>query len=232
MPSSSRAAASQPEIGPWHGAVQSQLGLAADRESWVADWAAARLGPAAQAAVAAARDAHPLVLTARPAGEPDGSDPHERLHDLVSRFHRREGAVYGALVQRHGVEAENLLRLAAWEHGLEAGRRLAGQEETPRSGTSFVFDLISRHVLEGLPCQSGALLVVESAQRVAWKHDECPYRADWERVAVPFASACNIVSAWIRGIAAGADGDVEYRRPKSIAGGDARCEHEVVTLDR
>src|SRR5688572_28094942 len=86
MPSSSRAPASQAQAGAWPAAVHSQLALAADRESWVADWAAARLGPAAQAAVAAARDAHPFELSIDVPGEPDGGDAHERLHDLVSRF--------------------------------------------------------------------------------------------------------------------------------------------------
>ena len=37
---------------------------------------------------------------------------------------------------------------------------------------------------------------------------------------MPFSSACNVVSAWIRGVAAGIDGNAEYRRPKAIAADD------------
>ena len=222
---------SPPSIGPWHAQVHAQLLLASDRETWIADAASARLGHAAQAAVAAARDAHPLDLAPSLEELVGDRDPHEALHELVSRFHRREGAVYGALVHRHGVEAEVVLRLAAWEHGIDTGRRLAAGTVPGPSGPSAVFDLIALNVLEGLPCQTTSLLVLEGPHRVAWKHDACPYRADWERVAVPLASACNVISAWIRGIAAGVDGNVEYRRPKAIAIGDERCEHEVVSID-
>jgi hypothetical protein len=159
------------------------------------------------------------------------SDAHEVLERLVSRSHRREGAVYGALVALEGDEAEVQLRLAAWDHGVESGRRAASEQEGAALGPSGVFDLVGERHLEGMPCRGTTTLLSEQPTRLTWKHDRCPFQQDWHAVGVPHSSACNVISAWLRGFAAGADERVEYRRPRALSAGDARCEHELVVID-
>lgn len=217
-------------LGPLHRQVFAQLQVAAEREAWVADSVAAKLGMMAARAVDAARVAHPLDLHGRLEDLVRDGDPHAVLSRLVAAAHQREGAVYGALIALEGDEAEVYLRLAAWDHGVEVGRRVATSQRTEVGGPSAVFDLIGETFLESMPCRSSAVLTSESAEKVTWKHDACPFAADWARTAVPQGSACNVVSAWLRGFAAGVDGTVEYRRPAAVAHGAERCEHELVVI--
>jgi hypothetical protein len=219
-------------IGPLHRQAFAQVQLAHERETWVGDTVAARLGAGAERAVATARLAYPLDVADRTLEAVVGADDaHAVLLRLVARAHQREGAVYGALLARDGEEAEVHLRMAAWDHGLDCGQRARAGMGDHVQGPSAVFDLIGEHFLENLPCRAGTTLLSEQPARVTWKHDACPFQDEWDRVVVPQAAACNILSAWLRGFASGADGRVEYRRPRAIAQGDARCEHELVVLD-
>ena len=217
------------DIGPLHRLAHAQLLVAAEREGWVADAVAAALGPDAQLALEASRAEHPLDLDEDLARLASGRDAHEVLADLVGRAHSREGASYAALVAAGGDEAEVRLRLVAWDHGAEIGRRIASTAKAG-SGPGTVLDLLTESLLEDLPCRSSLTLQVDEPGRVTWRHDRCPFQAAWEAAGAPHAVACSVISAWIRGFASGVDPNVEYRRPKAIARGDAWCEHELVVI--
>ena len=226
------ALSSQPdvEIGPLHHLAHRQILLASEREGWVADAVAAALGPDAQLALEASRAEHPLELHDDLDRLVGGRDPHEVLEALVAACHRREGSSYAALYAVGGDEAEVRLRLVAFDHGTEVGRRVATAAKCG-AGPAVVLDLLSETLLEDLPCRSRLTLVSESPARVTWRHSACPFQAAWEAAGAPHALGCSVVSAWIRGFATGVDPTTEYRRPKAIARGDAWCEHELVVLD-
>lgn len=219
-------------LGPIHRRLHAQLVLAAERETLVADSVAIEMGPHALAAVRAARRSHPLALARRTLEELVGCrDPREVLADLISRFHRREGAVYSALLALGGDDAEVRLRLAAESHGRRSGRAAIERWGRGVGGPPAVFDLLSGHLLEGMPCAAARELVADDPVRVTWTHRACPYELDWKATGTPFLPACNIVSAWVRGFAGGCDAGVEYRRRQSLAADDGRCEHELTIGD-
>jgi hypothetical protein len=211
--------------------VLAQLLVAADRERRVADAVAEALGADAVVAVEQARR-----RSAVPLGEgslPElvaGASAHDDLADLVSRVHRREAAVWRALIDLHGDDAEVRLRLAAEEHGRAAGREAAEKLGRGTGGPSAIFDLLGAVLLEELPCESRIRITSEEPGRIAWRHSGCPYRSDWQAAGLSFQAGCGIVSAWIRGFAAGCDAGVEYRRPRAVAAGDPLCEHELAAL--
>ena len=220
----------QADVGPLHRLAHAQLLVAAERESWVADAVAAALGPDAQLALEASRAEYPLELDTDLARLASGRDPHEVLAELVAACHRREGASYAALFAIGGDEAEVRLRLVAWDHGAEMGRRTAAAAKAG-SGPSVVLDLLGETLLEDLPCRSAVTLLEDEPARVTWRHDACPFQSAWETAGAPFSVACSVISAWIRGFASGVDATVEYRRPKAISRGDSWCEHELVVVD-
>lgn len=217
------------DIGPLHCLAHAQLLVAAEREGWVADAVAAALGPDAQLALEASRAGHPLDLDENLARLVGGRDPHEVLADLAGRAHRREGASYATLFAIGGDEAEVRLRLAAWDHGVEIGRRTAAAARAG-AGPATVLDLLTEALLEDLPCRSSLAIQSQEPGRVTWRHDACPFQASWEAAGAAHEVPCSVISAWIRGFASGVDPNVEYRRPRAIARGDAWCEHELVVI--
>src|SRR5436190_24294535 len=126
-PAAAFGAPHQAAIGPLHQLAHALLMLASEREGWVADAVAAALGPDAQLALEVTRAEHPLELDADLERLLGGRDPHAVLEDLVKRSHAREGAAYASLVASGGDEAEVRLRLVAWSHGTEIGRRKAAE---------------------------------------------------------------------------------------------------------
>lgn len=216
-------------LGPLHELAHAQLLLAAEREGWVGDAVAAALGPDAQLALEASRAEHPLDLDASLERLVGGHEPHAVLDRLVAAAHAREGASYAALLAAGGDEAEVRLRLVAWDHGSEIGRRSAASSRAG-SGPAVVLDLLTESLLEGLPCRASMTLVADEESRVEWRHQACPFQAAWASVDAPFELSCSVISAWIRGFAFGVDPKVEYRRPRAIARGDSWCEHELIVI--
>jgi hypothetical protein len=207
--------------------VIAQLRLAAERERAVVDAVAAALGEEAQAAVAKARRAHPAPDLESAAA---CADPHDGMAEAIAALLRREAAAHAALLQGFGDDAEVRLRLAAFEHGQECGRQIARDAAPGDSGPSAVFDLLHEHLLEELPCRTHIRMVAETPSRVRYAHASCPYARAWAAVSMPHAPACHVLSTWVRGLVHGMDPNVEYRRPKAIALGDARCEHELTLV--
>jgi hypothetical protein len=157
-------------------------------------------------------------------------DAHAILAELVVRSHQREAASQAALLALGGDEAEIALRLAAWDHGVELGRRIADERGLADLAPADAFDVASSVTLEDLPCRTAATVLEEDASRIGWKHDRCPYRAAWQSAGLAHAAGCNVVSAWTRGLVHGLAPTLEYRRPRAIAAGDTRCEHLIVVL--
>jgi hypothetical protein len=217
------------EIGPLHRLAHAQLLVAAEREGWIGDAVAAALGPDAQLMLEASRSEHPLEVDEDLGRLVGGRDAHEVLADLIAACHRREGASYAALLAVGGDEAEVRLRLVAWDHGAEVGRRTAAAAKAG-AGPAVALDLLCDTMLEDLPCRGSMTLLAQEPKRIAWRHDRCPYQVAWEAAGAPHALGCSVISAWIRGFASGVDPNVEYRRPRAIARGDASCEHELIVI--
>lgn len=214
------------EIPPALRVVHAQLLIASRREEWVGDVVAAALGQDATNVLASARRQHPARIPATLEDACALGDPHEALDRCVQALLAREAAGQRALLLLHGDDAEVRLRLAAFDHGVEIGRELSPGGGL--LGPSGVFDALAAAVLEDMPCRPRVQLLSAAPHRMSWAHASCPYRMAWQRAGAEAASACQILSAWIRGLAAGLDPAVEYRRPKALALGDARCEHELV----
>jgi hypothetical protein len=210
--------------------VHARLVLAMRREEWVGDAVAAALGHDALSVLAAARRAHPVHVPEDADELSTLSDPYGVVERAVAALLTREAAGHRALLLLFGDDAEVRLRLAAFDHGVETGREIAAGRGP--LGPARVFDALDAHVLEDMPCRPQASLLHEDSRRVAWAHERCPYRAAWQDAGAPMRPACQIMSAWIRGLATGLDAAVEYRRPKSVAMGDERCEHELVAISR
>lgn len=212
------------EIPPALRGVLAQLHWAARREAWVGDAVAIALGQDALNVLATARRRHPAAIPESLVEACASGEPHGVLERCVLALLIREAAGHQALLLLHGDDAEVRLRLAAFDHGVEIGRECSGPAPL---GVSGVFDALSATVLEDMPCRPRVTLVSEQPSRVRWVHEQCPYREAWNQAGVRAAPACQIMSAWIRGLATGLDSGVEYRRPRALALGDARCEHEL-----
>lgn len=214
------------EVAPALCQVHAQLLLAARREAWVGDAVAASLGHDAVSVLCAARRRHPLSIPETLADLAALGDAHDVLERCAESLFAREAAGHRAILLLFGDDAEVRLRLAAFDHGLESGRELSGG----RRGPSGVLDGLATWLLEDMPCRSSVALLSEEPRRVRWAHARCPYRAAWQHAGAEMRPACQILSAWIRGLASGMDASVEYRRPRAIALGDDRCEHELIQI--
>lgn len=213
------------EIPPALRVVHGQLLLAVRREQQVGDVVATALGQDAVNVLATARRQHPLRVPSTLEEACSLGDPADVLERCVQSLLQREAAGHRALLLLHGDDAEVRLRLAAFDHGVEIGR-----ETGPAGGLlgpSGVFDALAATVLEDMPCRPRVQVLAASAGSVSWMHETCPYRHAWQRAGAEFAPACQVMSAWIRGLATGLDPTVEYRRPRALALGDQRCEHEL-----
>ncbi len=218
------------DVPPMLRLAHAQLALAAQREAWVGDVAAGALGDAAREALAAARAAHPVSVPERAEDLGDPEQASAVLESAIAAVLTREAAGHAVLLATCGDEAEVRLRLAAFEHGLECGRE-AGAGQIGR-GPGAAFDALAGVLLEDMPCRPHVRLVEQTPHRVRWSHGACPYGDAWKRGGVDARPACHVLSAWVRGLVQGLDPSVEYRRPRALALGDERCEHEIVVLSR
>jgi hypothetical protein len=74
-----------------------------------------------------------------------------------------------------------------------------------------------------MPCDRGAQVQDEAANRTTWDHTECVHEQYWKDAGASFETMCDMVNSWISGFGEGANPKIKHTREKAIAVGDPDC---------
>ncbi len=212
-------------LGPVHHWMYNKIKTTEARETSIADALKAKYGREAEEILNSVYENHPPSNPDTPLEELLENVPiHQGIQDLIIKAETREAATIAAFCEKYGDEAKDLIIKAAHDNGVECGKRAL--EEKGVSGdcdAEKAFELIQSYLCDGMPCDRGAQVQSESANRTTWDHTECVHEQYWKDAGASFETMCDMVNSWISGFGEGTNSKIKHTREKAIAVGDSEC---------
>jgi hypothetical protein len=195
------------------------------REASVAEALKAKYGQEAEELFNSVYGKYPLPHPDTPLEELLGDTPiHQGIQELIIKAETREAATVAAFCEKYGDEAKDLIIKAAHDNGVEFGKiALKEKEVSGECDAEKAFELIKSYLCDGMPCDRGAQVQEEAANRTTWDHTECVHEQYWKDAGASFETMCDMVNSWISGFGGGANSKIKHTREKAIAVGDSDC---------
>jgi hypothetical protein len=195
------------------------------REASVAEALKAKYGQEAEELFNSVYGKYPLPHPDTPLEELLGDTPiHQGIQELIIKAETREAATVAAFCEKYGDEAKDLIIKAAHDNGVEFGKiALKEKEVSGECDAEKAFELIKSYLCDGMPCDRGAQVQEEAANRTTWDHTECVHEQYWKDAGASFETMCDMVNSWISGFGEGANSKIKHTREKAIAVGDSDC---------
>jgi hypothetical protein len=195
------------------------------REASVADALKAKYGQEAEDILNSVYEKYPCASRIRHLRNCSETMPiHAGIQELIIKAETREAATVAAFCEKYGDEAKDLIIETAHDNGVEFGKKAL--EEKQVSGdcdAEKAFELIQSYLCDGMPCDRGAQVQDEAANRTTWDHTECVHEQYWKDAGASFETMCDMVNSWISGFGEGANSKIKHTREKAIAIGDSNC---------
>ena len=212
-------------LGPVHHWMYNKIKTTEAREASVADALKAKYGQEAEEILNSVYGKHPISKPDTPLEELLGDMPiHAGIQELIIKAETREAATVAAFCEKYGDEAKDLIIETAHDNGVEFGKKAL--EEKQVSGdcdAEKAFELTQSYLCDGMPCDRGAQVQDEAANRTTWDHTECVHEQYWKDAGASFETMCDMVNSWISGFGEGANPKIKHTREKAIAVGDSDC---------
>ncbi len=212
-------------LGPVHHWMYNKIKTTEARETSIADALKAKYGREAEEILNSVYENHPPSNPDTPLEELLENVPiHQGIQELIIKAETREAATIAAFCEKYGDEAKDLIIKTAHDSGVEFGKRaLEEKGVTGDCDAEKAFELIQSYLCDGMPCDRGAQVQSEAANRTTWDHTECVHEQYWKDAGASFETMCDMVNSWISGFGEGANSKIKHTREKAIAVGDSDC---------
>ncbi len=148
---------------------------------------------------------------------------HYWLQSAIEKAETREAALLKGFLDTFGQDGRDLALEVAFQHGRKIGEAAIEQGQNQGEGIESVYNLIKNTFLDGMPCDHVTEAETPSPDLLVEKHTACLHKGYWEAAGIDGRFMCSYLERWIRGVCS-ADPRIEYRRVKSLVGGDDCCE--------
>lgn len=213
-------------LGPIHHWMYGKIKTTEGRESAIVSALKSKYGAEADKILEQVYKKYPKSSGNKPLEELLANKPiHQGIQSLIIEVETRESATIAAFCAKFS-DAAKVAAEAAHKHGISCGKEAIknkGLSPADCSNTSKAFEVMGEYLCDGMPCDRGAQVVAESEKSTSWDHETCVHEPYWQETGADFLTMCNIVNEWIAGFGEGINSQIEYKREKALAAGDASC---------
>jgi hypothetical protein len=125
----------------------------------------------------------------------DSGNIHGWLQERVSQVEYKYAYCITRLLDRNPEEKERLL----WLHRRK-GNNLAVTLKEYLLDAQGIFQAVTDHLLDGMPCDHANRTVSQSGQEVVWSRENCVHKPYWEAVGADINIYYELRGAWLDGL--------------------------------
>lgn len=156
----------------------------------------------------------------------DQTNIHGWLQRQVNVAETREGAFIKELLDTCGDSGRSVVEAAFKEHGTSCGKH--AQEQGGTVGANGIYKALNDYLLNGMPCDQGDMMVVNTPDKVVWESEVCLQEPNWARAGVDVKTMKGFYQKWLAGFVKGINPAFSYSQTADTLKGDPVNRHEIV----
>ena len=208
-------------ISPVHQLIFNKIGISENRQKEVIKAFAEKYGEKAEEATKKILSKYQGWVGQFSPEELKGDRPiHRVLAELIERTECREACLWHNFLSTFN--DDDLLGTTLYEHGKILGIA-AGNMQPETITPPMAYEILTNHLLEGMPCDRVVEIVNSSPYGIRWKHSDCVHSRYWEKSDMDVQKICSFFRIWIKGFFKGILPQAEYKSEGAITGGDPFC---------
>lgn len=153
-----------------------------------------------------------------------GEPPKQWIQKQIDKVEEEEGLLIANVIRIYGQQGKDLIKKIAYEHGIVTGSGALRWVKSSRKTVTELYNLLDQYLLDGWPDQYSKKITISEKRIIICCHNCCVHLKNWQKAGVSSKDMCEISAAWVEGFCRAFSRTIEYKRKKSLAWGDPRCE--------
>lgn len=159
----------------------------------------------------------------------DHNNIHGWLQRQVTIAETREAAFIKELMDACGDTARTITKSAYAEHGALCGEHAKNQGKYDGMTASGIYQALNDYVLNGMPCDQGDVVAVDTPNHIVWEGAVCLQERNWAKASIDKKLMKEFYQTWFAAFVTALNPAFTYRQTADTLQGDSVNRHEIIT---
>jgi hypothetical protein len=155
----------------------------------------------------------------------DQSNIHGWLQRQITIAETREAAFINELLAM--CSAQELVAEAFAEHGALCGQHAVAQGTYNTQTADGIHKAVSDYLLNGMPCDQGDAVVVNTAEKVVWESAICLQEKNWEKAGISSKLMKSFYQKWLGGFVKAINPEFAYSQTADSLAGHSTNRYQI-----